>query len=123
MDDILRKLGFYEEEEMEEPMSDEEAIRLIQIHERARQGRLRSQFMREIRLLKEKGEPPSQKSFLLSSQFKQFRFRQHFSLVTAGKPEVLTDLQSSSNLSAALSIQKTWRGYIARRYRIYRYKL
>ena len=55
MDDILRRLGFYEEEAVEEIMLDEEAIRLIQIHERARQGRLRSQFMREIRLLKEKG--------------------------------------------------------------------
>lgn len=55
MDDILKRLGFYEEEAVEEMMSDEEAIRLIQIHERARQGRLRSQFMREIRLLKEKG--------------------------------------------------------------------
>jgi hypothetical protein len=30
-------------------MSLEEAIRLIQIHERARQGRLRAKFMREIR--------------------------------------------------------------------------
>ena len=27
----------------------EEAIRLIQVHERARQGRLRAKFMREIR--------------------------------------------------------------------------
>lgn len=30
-------------------MSMEEAIRLIQVHERARQGRLRAKFMREIR--------------------------------------------------------------------------
>lgn len=30
-------------------MSFEEAIRLVQIHERARQGRLRAKFMREIR--------------------------------------------------------------------------
>ena len=30
-------------------MSTEEAIRLIQVHERARQGRLRAKFMREIR--------------------------------------------------------------------------
>lgn len=30
-------------------MSLEEAIRLIQIHERARQGRLRAKFMKEIR--------------------------------------------------------------------------
>jgi len=30
-------------------MSLEEAIRLVQIHERARQGRLRAKFMKEIR--------------------------------------------------------------------------
>lgn len=30
-------------------MSVEEAIRLVQIHERARQGRLRAKFMKEIR--------------------------------------------------------------------------
>lgn len=37
MDNILKKLGFYEEEAVEEIMTEEEAIRLIQIHERARQ--------------------------------------------------------------------------------------
>jgi hypothetical protein len=37
MDNILKKLGFYEEETVEEEMTEEEAIRLIQIHERARQ--------------------------------------------------------------------------------------
>ena len=35
-------------------MTLEEAIRLIQIHERARQGRLRAKFMREIRQQQEK---------------------------------------------------------------------
>lgn len=35
-------------------MSTEEAIRLIQVHERARQGRLRSKFMREIRMEEER---------------------------------------------------------------------
>ena len=35
-------------------MSIEEAIRLVQIHERARQGRLRAKFMREIRLEEER---------------------------------------------------------------------
>jgi len=35
-------------------MTVEEAIRLIQIHERARQGRLRAKFMREIRQQQEK---------------------------------------------------------------------
>lgn len=41
MDDILKKLGFYEEEYTGIEMTEDEAIRLIQIHERARQGRLR----------------------------------------------------------------------------------
>jgi len=35
-------------------MSIDEAIRLVQIHERARQGRLRAKFMREIRLEEER---------------------------------------------------------------------
>ena len=35
-------------------MSLEEAIRLIQIHERARQGRLRAKFMRDIRQQEER---------------------------------------------------------------------
>ena len=35
-------------------MSIEEAIRLIQVHERARQGRLRARFMREIRQQEER---------------------------------------------------------------------
>ena len=35
-------------------MSFEEAIRLVQIHERARQGRLRAKFMREIRQQEER---------------------------------------------------------------------
>lgn len=56
MDEILRKLGYLEEKEEEIEMTEEEAIRLIQIHERARQGRLRFQFMKEIRLLKEKSK-------------------------------------------------------------------
>lgn len=55
MEDILRKLGFFEEGETQVPMTESQAIRLIQIHERARQGRIRAQFMKEIRLLKEKG--------------------------------------------------------------------
>ena len=35
-------------------MSLEEAIKLLQIHERARQGRIRSMFMREIRQQEER---------------------------------------------------------------------
>lgn len=56
LNDILKKLGFLEEEGVEIEMSEDEAIRLIQVHERARQGRLRFQFMKEIRKLKEKSK-------------------------------------------------------------------
>nr|CAD7425193.1 unnamed protein product [Timema monikensis] len=85
MDNILKKLGFYEEEIVEIEMTEDEAIRLIQVHERARQGRLRSQFMKEIRLMKEKGKTePSEK-------------------------------RRSDGGSAALKIQKTWRGFNIRR--------
>ena len=61
--------------------------RLIQSHERARQGRLRAGFMKEIRLLKEKGK---------------------------GESKVDAELQEAGK-QAALKIQKIWRGYITRR--------
>lgn len=41
IDDILLRLGWLEEEIVEEKMSELEAIHIIQMHERARQGRLR----------------------------------------------------------------------------------
>ncbi|EEB19297.1 conserved hypothetical protein [Pediculus humanus corporis] len=93
MDDILKKLGYLDEEEPEKEMSLENAIRLIQVHERARQGRLRFQFMKEIKMLKEKS-----------------------------KPEAFGGSQASSNFAAAIRIQKTWRGYIERR-KIFRKKM
>ncbi|XP_017844860.1 dynein regulatory complex protein 11 [Drosophila busckii] len=54
MHEILIKLGWLEEHPLEEPLTEIEAIRLLQMHERARQGRLRAHFMKEIR--KEKGK-------------------------------------------------------------------
>lgn len=41
IDDILTKLGWLDEEIVEEKMTELEAIHIIQMHERARQGRLR----------------------------------------------------------------------------------
>lgn len=41
IDDILMKLGWLDEEIVEEKMTELEAIHIIQMHERARQGRLR----------------------------------------------------------------------------------
>ena len=40
---------FFTQEKEEIRMPWEQAIRIVQIHERARQGRLRAKFMREIR--------------------------------------------------------------------------
>ncbi|KAJ6642794.1 Dynein regulatory complex protein 11 [Pseudolycoriella hygida] len=57
IESLLKKFGWLEEEFVEEKMSELEAIRIIQMHERARQGRLRAQFMKEIRMLKEKVKP------------------------------------------------------------------
>lgn len=41
IDNLLKKLGWLDEEMVEEKLSELEAIRIIQMHERARQGRLR----------------------------------------------------------------------------------
>lgn len=41
IDDILMKLGWLDEEVVEERMTEIQAIHIIQMHERARQGRLR----------------------------------------------------------------------------------
>eukprot|EP00112_Aurelia_sp_Birch-Aquarium-sp1_P000787 Seg1077.3 transcript_id=Seg1077.3/GoldUCD/mRNA.D3Y31 product="Dynein regulatory complex protein 11" protein_id=Seg1077.3/GoldUCD/D3Y31 len=67
-------------------ISSEDAIRIIQIHERARQGRLRAKFMREIRLQEERE-----------------RIAQ-----TKGAPTIDRDL-------AATQIQKVWKGYSTRK--------
>lgn len=41
IDEVLHKLGYEEEEEQKKELTEIEAIKIIQIHERARQGRLR----------------------------------------------------------------------------------
>jgi len=61
---------------------------MLQAHERARQGRVRYQFMKEIRQMKER---------------------------STTKPEVAEEDEVNEKL-AALKIQKIWRGYITRRY-------
>lgn len=89
---VLGKLGFLEKIEKKTPMSEHQAILVIQTHERARQGRLRAQFMREIRSMKEKSKP-----------------------ITADGEEVEAEKEASISLAASLRIQKVWRGYVARR--------
>lgn len=61
---------------------------VLQAHERARQGRLRYQFMKEIREMKER---------------------------STIKPEAEEKDEASGKL-AALKIQKVWRGYVTRRW-------
>lgn len=51
IDEVLKKTGFYEEEKIEVDMPIRQAILLIQSHERARQGRMRAQFMKEVRAM------------------------------------------------------------------------
>ncbi|GLH14336.1 Spastin [Gryllus bimaculatus] len=83
--DILKKLGYYEEEVIEKELTLEQAVTIIQIHERARQGRLRAQFMREIKLMKEKSKVEPSEGKQVDGAF------------------------------AARLIQKVWRGYNTRR--------
>ncbi|XP_075463462.1 dynein regulatory complex protein 11 [Ascaphus truei] len=85
---ILERTGARDVETVRamKPMSLDEATRVIQVSERARQGRLRAKFMREI-YLEEKRER------LAKRQGER-----------AVDPEV-----------AALRIQKDWRGYIQRK--------
>ncbi|KAM4604502.1 dynein regulatory complex protein 11-like, partial [Discoglossus pictus] len=85
---ILERTGAQDKEKMKavKPLSLDEAVRMIQVSERARQGRLRAKFMKEIHL-EEKRER------LSKMQGER-----------ALDPEV-----------AALCIQKVWRGFIQRK--------
>lgn len=103
MDDILIRLGYIDEEIVEEKLTELEAIKVIQMHERARQGkllfysyfsnkfnnsfkgRLRAQFMKELRMLKEKGKADGLKE------------------------------KNESGLLAAMKIQTMWRGFTTRK--------
>ncbi|XP_066140976.1 IQ and AAA domain-containing protein 1-like [Euwallacea fornicatus] len=86
---VLNKLGFAEKVEEKSPMAEQQAILIVQTHERARQGRLRAQFMKEIRSMKEKNKP--------------------------SEGEDVETKARGINMGAALKIQKIWRGYVARR--------
>ncbi|XP_076682815.1 dynein regulatory complex protein 11 isoform X2 [Andrena cerasifolii] len=87
IEDTLRNVGALDDVILP-AMTESEAIRLIQAHERTRQGRLRFQFMKEIHEMKAKS-------------------------TIKGKQ---TEAQDESNeRTAATNIQKVWRGYVARR--------
>lgn len=91
IENVLSKLGFLEKPVVKHVLTEQQAILTIQVHERARQGRLRAQFMREIRHMKEKTKP----------------------VPTEGGGG--DDETGGISLPAALRIQKMWRGYVARR--------
>ncbi|XP_025270729.1 dynein regulatory complex protein 11 isoform X2 [Camponotus floridanus] len=86
IEDTLRNLGALHEAVVPKKITESQAIRLIQAHERARQGRLRYQFMKEIRKMKER---------------------------STTKPEIVDEDDTGEKL-AALKIQKVWKGYITR---------
>ncbi|RZC40926.1 IQ and AAA domain-containing protein 1, partial [Asbolus verrucosus] len=92
IESVLGKLGFLDKLEKKPPLTEQQAILIIQVHERARQGRLRAQFMREIRNMKEKTKP----------------------VLAEGASEE-DEQRGGISLQAALRIQKIWRGYVARR--------
>lgn len=92
IENVLNKLGFLEKIEIKPPMTEHQAILIIQNHERARQGRLRAQFMKEIRTVKEKSKP-----------------------IAAEGEESVQEKEHNLSLAATLRIQKVWRGYLARR--------
>ncbi|XP_053974320.1 dynein regulatory complex protein 11 isoform X1 [Hylaeus volcanicus] len=87
IENILRNTGVLDEVILSKSITESEAIRLIQAHERARQGRLRFQFIKEIRKMKEK----------------------------SGIKVEMEVKDKSTEGAAAMKIQKIWRGYSTRR--------
>lgn len=93
---IYVRMGWNEADgESVERMSELQAIKIIQMHERARQGRLRAQFMREIRQLKEKGSKPDGSG-----------------RSGGGGASGERDM---TGILAAMRIQKMWRGFAERK--------
>lgn len=90
IDSVLEKLGYLEQPKEQETLTSKQAVLMIQSHERARQGRLRAQFMKEIKLLKDKSKPG------------------------LGEEQSVEE-STKISLIAALCVQKIWRGYITRR--------
>ncbi|KAF7386951.1 hypothetical protein HZH66_011403 [Vespula vulgaris] len=86
IENTLKNLGFLDEVIVSKTMSELEAVKLIQAHERARQGRVRFQFMKEIRQMKEK---------------------------STAKQET-EEIEKEDIEAAAIKIQKVWRGYRTR---------
>ncbi|PBC34020.1 IQ and AAA domain-containing protein [Apis cerana cerana] len=86
IENTLKNMGILDKTIIPKKMTELEAIKLIQAHERARQDRLKFQFMKEICQIKDK---------------------------SAIKTE--TEIKNEPNKTiAAIKIQKIWRGYLTR---------
>ncbi|KAL1518041.1 hypothetical protein ABEB36_001727 [Hypothenemus hampei] len=91
IENVLKKLGFTDKIIEKTKMTEQQAILILQTHERARQGRLRAQFMKEIQSVKDKTAKPSG--------------------IEIQKQDDVMEI----SIGAAIQIQKIWRGYLARR--------
>lgn len=81
-------------------MNLDEATKILQMHERARQGRLRAKFMWELSMEEERKRKISKGTNLLFSSLISKQF--------------FVGLKVLSESDAATMVQKKWRGYIAR---------
>ncbi|CAM9361889.1 unnamed protein product [Lampetra planeri] len=87
LETVLEKMGMEDKQVKDEkPMSLEEAVRIVQVTERARQGRLRAKFMQEIRMEEERERKAKERG------------------------AVTMDITV-----AAVIIQKMWKGFMQRR--------
>ncbi|XP_043288043.1 dynein regulatory complex protein 11 isoform X2 [Venturia canescens] len=105
----LRKVGALEETIEPKRITETEAIRLIQSHERARQGRARFQFMKEIRETKERST--------LKSAAERGGGADNATAAAAAAAAAAAEVAAAKEAEATLKIQKVWRGYVTR-YRI-----
>ena len=68
MKETLAKMGVKKEMDETRYMDKDEAIKLLQIHERARQGRLRAKLMRDIRNSEKQSEQKKSKETVAESE-------------------------------------------------------
>ena len=68
MKETLAKMGVKKELDETRYMDKDEAIKLLQIHERARQGRLRAKLMRDIRNSEKQSEQKKSKETVAESE-------------------------------------------------------
>ncbi|XP_023330690.1 IQ and AAA domain-containing protein 1 isoform X2 [Eurytemora carolleeae] len=85
--EVRKKMDSHSQAKNAKTMDRVEAIRLLQVHERARQGRLRAKLMHDIRIQQEEDRKNKPNSLLTMTEIK-----------------------------AACRIQRIWRGFLARKF-------